>query len=100
MCFLYVGNFLFWGAGVVNVYRAVEEAVEMFLEAVGLERWPHNALRHSFATYDLSAHRNQTRTSLMLKHRSPGRLWSNYLASLVPPEVGLRYFAIGPELVG
>jgi site-specific recombinase XerD len=61
-----------------------------------ITKWPHNALRHSFATYDLSAHRDQNRTSLMLRHQSPRKLWSNYLAKLVPSAEGEKYFAVTP----
>ncbi|RRJ97795.1 hypothetical protein Ga0100231_004880 [Opitutaceae bacterium TAV4] len=67
------------------------------LEGAGcLPAWPNNAWRHSFATYDLSAHRDQTRTSLILRHQSPRKLWSSYFASLVDRDVGLSYFAILP----
>lgn len=63
-----------------------------------LPKWPHNGWRHSFATYDLSAHRDQTRTSLILRHQSPRKLWSNYLAHIIPAPEAKRYFKILPSL--
>ena len=62
-----------------------------------LPHWPVNGWRHSFATYDLSAHRDQTRTSLILRHQSPRKLWSNYLAYLIPTNQAKRYFEILPS---
>ena len=57
-----------------RMWRRIREAL---LASTGLAGWPHNALRHSFATYDLSAYRDQTRTSLMLRHRSLSALYAD-----------------------
>ncbi len=57
---------------------------------------PHNALRHSFATYHLSLYRDPPRTSLLLKHRNPAMLWQHYLGGLVPEAQAQKYFEIAP----
>jgi integrase len=58
--------------------------------------WPANGFRHSFATYHLSAYRDVSATSLILRHQNADRLWNSYLAKLVPPEVGLKYLSLQP----
>lgn len=60
------------------------------------QQWPPNGFRHSFATYHLSAYRDQSATSLLLRHQNADRLWNSYLAKLVPKPVGLRYLNLLP----
>lgn len=54
--------------------------------------YPANALRHSFATYHLSLHRNAPRTSLVMRHRNPNQLWQSYLAKLVSEKEAVKWF--------
>ncbi len=60
-------------------------------------KWPANGFRHSFATYHLSAYRNQSATSLLLRHRNASQLWNSYLSKLVPPSVALTYLSLPPK---
>jgi site-specific recombinase XerC len=65
------------------------------LRAAGA-RWPHNAARHSFATYHLALHQDAARTSLMLGHHSQDMLFRHY-RGLTTREEAEKYFAILPE---
>jgi len=43
---------------------------ELLLEAAGIESWPSNGLRHSFASYHLAKFCNSDNTSYQMGHRS------------------------------
>ena len=49
--------------------------------AAGIESWPHNALRHSFASYHLADTQDAAKTALQLGHTEAGR-FSRTIASL------------------
>jgi integrase len=61
----------------------------------GLERWPKNGLRHSFASYRLAATHDAPRVASELGHTSPQMLYSTY-RDLVLPEEAQRYWQIVP----
>jgi integrase len=61
----------------------------------GLERWPKNGLRHSFASYRLAATHDAPRVASELGHTSPQMLYSTY-RELVLPEEAQRYWQIVP----
>jgi site-specific recombinase XerD len=58
--------------------------------------WVENGMRHSFASYHLSAFKDAGRTALELGHQSPSLLFSRY-RTLAAEAEGLEYFAITPE---
>ncbi|MBE6412794.1 MAG: hypothetical protein E7036_09640 [Opitutales bacterium] len=57
----------------------------------------HNGLRHAFATYHLSMHRDSPKTSILMRHRNPDMLWQNYLEDLVSRKKAQEYFNILPS---
>jgi site-specific recombinase XerD len=57
--------------------------------------WPRNAMRHSFASYHLAAHRNATLTAHELGHHSPALLYSTY-RTLATEADGRAYFDLFP----
>lgn len=61
------------------------------------KKWPHNGLRHSFATYHLSAYSDPGRTSLILRHQNSRKLYANYLAERVAAKKGLEYLSLRPK---
>lgn len=61
--------------------------------------WEHNGMRHTFATMHVSLHGDTAKTALLLRHRNQQRLWSNYLARLVPEAEARAYFALTPDNV-
>lgn len=59
---------------------------------------PHNALRHSFATYHLAAFKDPGRTAVLMQHRrSPEILWRHYVGKATEAD-GRAYFEIMPDL--
>jgi integrase len=64
-------------------------------EAAGIERWPNNGLRHSYASYRLAAINDAPRVAAELGHTSPQMLYSTY-RELVLPEEAERYWQIAP----
>jgi integrase len=72
------------------------ELFEAARKAAGIEPWPRNALRHSFASYHLAHFNNAARTSLELGHRSSGMLFAHYRELVMPGEAA-RYWAIVPQ---
>lgn len=77
-------------------WKAIKKTLRDLPDPARIAQWPANALRHSFATYDLSAHRDQNATALKLRHQSARKLWSNYLAALIPAGQAAAYFNIKP----
>lgn len=61
-----------------------------------IARWPHNAMRHSFATYHLEKHGDQNKTALQLGHRNTDLLFNHYRA-LATPEDAERFWNIRPK---
>jgi integrase len=65
------------------------------LKAGNIERWPHNALRHSFASYHLAHHQDAARTALELGHAESATLFRHY-RELVRPEEASAFWQIYP----
>lgn len=60
-------------------------------------QWKTNAPRHTFATMHVSLRGDPAATALVLRHRNQQKLWSNYLARLVPAADAEAYFALRPD---
>jgi integrase len=60
--------------------------------ALGWERWPHDLLRHTAASYLLALHRDAGKVAMMLGN-SPGILLNHY-HELVSPEDCARFWAL------
>jgi integrase len=69
--------------------------VTHFWKAAGLAEWPHNVLRHSFASYHLAKHQDAPRLALDMGHVSPHMIFSNY-REIVTPEEAEQYWQIFP----
>jgi site-specific recombinase XerC len=54
-----------------------------------------NALRHSFCSYHIAAHKDPSRTSVILCHSSPRMLWRHYRGNATA-EDGAAWFEIMP----
>ena len=63
----------------------------------GITPWPHNALRHSFGTYHLAAHKNENLTASIMGN-SPGVVVRHY-REVVRPAVATAYWELTPETV-
>ena len=60
------------------------------LKAAGIESWPANALRHSFASYRLADTQDAAKTALELGHTESRTLFRHY-RELVTPEAAKAY---------
>ena len=69
------------------------------LEAAKIEQWPHNALRHSFASYNLAQHQDAAKTALEMGHTESATLFRHY-RELVTPEAAKALWQILPEKDG
>lgn len=64
--------------------------------AAGLKDWPHNALRHSFASYHLAKFQNAARTAHILGHVEGAELLHTNYRGLVTPTEANKYWALRP----
>lgn len=65
----------------------------------GLEAWPDNGLRHSYASYHLAHFKDASRLALELGHGTTQMLFAHY-RELVRPEDAERYWKIIPQVEG
>jgi integrase len=68
-------------------------------EAAGIEQWPHNALRHSFASYHLARFNDAAALALELGHTNSNLVFQHY-RQLVKPKQAERYWKIAPAVAG
>ena len=73
-------------------WRTLREKARM---TVGLEEWPHNALRHSYASYHLAKHKDIGLLTDQLGHTSPQMVFQHY-RNIVKPTEAERYWKIAP----
>jgi integrase len=73
-------------------YRVLLETAR---EAAGIEQWPQNALRHSFASYHLAQFNDAAALALELGHTDSNLVFQHY-RQLVRPKQAERYWKIAP----
>lgn len=61
-----------------------------------IEKWPHNACRHSFASYHLAYHKNAALTASQIGHFESTRTLINCYRELVGPSEAAEYWALAP----
>src|SRR5262249_39078441 len=71
-------------------------AIERVRKVAGLSEWPHNSLRHSFASYRLADTNNAPLVASELGHTSPVMLFNTYRA-IVTPDEATKYWQIEPQ---
>ena len=64
-----------------------------------IERWPHNAMRHCFATFYLLKSDDANKTALQLGHRDTDLLFRHYRA-LATKEDAVKFWSITPKAKG
>jgi integrase len=69
---------------------------ELLLDVAGIEKWPENGLRHSFASYHLAAFNNSDSTAYQMGHRST-ELVHRYYKALVLKSDAERFWNLRPE---
>jgi integrase len=69
--------------------------VDAARKKAGIDPWPQNGLRHSFASYHLAAHQNAPALALELGHTTTAMLFGHY-REVVTPEDARAYWEIVP----
>jgi integrase len=82
-------------AGFVADFERVRVARDQTTQAAGMKEWPHNALRHSFASYHLAHHQDAPKTAFQLGHTSPKMLYQHY-NGVVSPKDAAQWWRIIP----
>jgi len=77
-------------------YRELFDAAR---EAAGIQDWPQNALRHSFASYHLARFNDAALLALELGHTNSNLVFQHY-RQLVKPKEAERYWKIAPTAAG
>jgi len=77
-------------------YREVLDAARA---AAGIQEWPQNALRHSFASYHLARFNDAALLALELGHTNSNLVFQHY-RQLVKPKQAERYWKITPAPAG
>src|SRR6516225_5481357 len=75
------------------------ELLQTARKAATIEEWPHNALRHSFASYHLARFNDTAALALELGHTSAHLVFQHY-RQLVRPKQAERYWKIAPAVAG
>lgn len=83
------------GTGMLVDESSFRENLDALRQAAGLEEWPHNGLRHSFASYHLAAYGDAIKTATMLGHKDPGVVHNHYKA-LVQKSEAMRFWNLRP----
>jgi integrase len=82
-------------SGPVASTEGLAEKWERVRAAAKIDPWPKNALRHSFASYHVAAHKNAPHTSLEMGHDNPQQLFAAY-RELVKPTDAAKYWTLRP----
>jgi integrase len=81
-------------AGFEGFRKQVQGGKEQWVKVPG-EAWPHDAMRHSFASYHLALHGSAEQTSLQMGHRSSDMLFRHY-RELVTKQEAEKFWRISP----
>jgi integrase len=66
------------------------------MKKAGINRWPQDVLRHSFASAHYAAYKNPAHTALLLGHRDQNMLLTHY-RDLMKPSDAARYWTLAPD---
>jgi integrase len=77
-------------------YRELLDAAR---NAAAIKQWPHNALRHGFASYHLARFNDAAALALELGHSNSNLVFQHY-RQLVKPKQAERYWKIAPAVAG
>jgi integrase len=69
------------------------------MKNAGIDHWPQDVLRHSFASAHYAAYKNPAHTALLLGHRDQNMLLTHY-RDLMKPTDAKRYWTLVPKSAG
>jgi integrase len=73
-----------------------QQSFDQARASAGIDEWPDNALRHSFASYHMAHFQNAASTALQLGHHDSRITFAHY-RELVKPKEAERYWNIKPS---
>lgn len=65
--------------------------------AAGVKKWPHDGLRHTFATYHVAAFNDPGRTAMLLGHEGSPTLLHRHYRGLARAADGVQFWDLRPE---
>lgn len=80
---------------VVESAFVLRSGLELARKQAGITKWPHNAGRHSFASYHLAYNEDAGKLALALGHPDPSLLFRHY-RKLVSAKKAAQYWTIVP----
>jgi integrase len=83
--------------GNVTPQNGFRQSFEQARAGAGINDWPENALRHSFASYHLAHFKNAASTALELGHHDSRVTFAHY-RELVKPKDAEQYWSIQPAV--
>ena len=83
--------------GSIITEQRLEKVFKKFRQDVGIEDWPRNAMRHSFASYHLAKFKNVELTAFQMGHRGGTESLDQNYKALVSFADAERYWALRPE---
>lgn len=84
------------GSGPVSAgYDRLNELIKVAARAAGIERWPHDGMRHSFCSYHFAAYRDEHATMAQSGHRSVTTFRRHYCKP-IQQKVAYAYWKIRP----
>jgi integrase len=84
------------GAGPVSMgYDRLNELINAAARAAGIERWPHDGMRHSFCSYHFGAYRDEHATMAQTGHRSVTTFRRHYCKP-IQQKLAYAYWKIWP----
>ena len=72
-------------------WKALRQSVGLF------DEWPHDVMRHSYATYWLEEHGDEKRLQLLMDHKSADMIYKHYKGHTTPSEAK-AFWALLPNL--
>lgn len=85
-----------FNAGPIVDVKSFHKNFTALKRAAGIAKWPHNALRHSFASYDLSMHGDAVRTAHLMGHQGGTVMLHSHYKALVSKAEAQKYWALRP----
>lgn len=74
-----------------------DKRIRGLVKKAGLTEWPHNALRHSAASYHYAKHQNAAQTIAMLGKENDDVLFTHYRA-LVKSSQANKFYLLSPPM--
>jgi integrase len=73
------------------------QSFEQLRKTAGIKQWPHNALRHSFASYHLAHFKNAAATALEMGHTNAAITFKHYRELVKPKDAALYWNHLLPS---